>query len=185
MEHYWCLLRHQPKWQQRTSTMNMRRKPPMRCPTSNDSTPLANDTPDDNIEIIDERQLSKKSEKERERKRKSREGEDAEFNEVLSRMTDDRTVCMMERRKAIMKAESARMSLIALKKKMIDIKIMELDLSGIDEMHQDYFRTLRKEVYKEMKNRCRCLHPHPHVLEESNSCSFTLLFLFCCKCTVM
>lgn len=76
-------------------------------------------------------------------KEKSREGEDTKFNKALTCMADDRTACMaVERREAVTKARSDRMSLLAYKKNKIDMEIMRLYLAGMSAMQQEYFQSL-------------------------------------------
>lgn len=115
MEHCWCLLKHQLKWQQHRSTLSRRRKPPGKHPVS--ANLAADDILYDNVKVIRERPLGRKAEKERERKWKCREVADAEFNYTLARMTDDRNKCLVERREAVTKAELNRIEQLALEKK--------------------------------------------------------------------
>ncbi|KAF5480244.1 hypothetical protein F2P56_001007 [Juglans regia] len=96
MEHCWCLLRHQQKWQQHISTLGMRRRPQGEA---------ALDTVEENIEVFAERPLGKKIEKERERKRKSMEGKESEISISLAKMTEDRATTMEERRNAQLKGD--------------------------------------------------------------------------------
>ncbi|KAF5444960.1 hypothetical protein F2P56_034051, partial [Juglans regia] len=96
MEHYWCLLRHQQKWQQHISTLGTRRRPQGEA---------ALDTVEENIEVFAERPQGKKIEKERERKRKSMEGKESEISISLAKMTEDRATTMEERRNAQLKAD--------------------------------------------------------------------------------
>ncbi|XP_035543643.1 glutathione S-transferase T3-like [Juglans regia] len=96
MEHCWCLLRHQQKWQQHISTLGTRRRPQGEA---------ALDTVEENIEVFAERPLGKKTEKEMERKRKSMEGKESEISISLAKMTEDRATTMEERRNAQLKAD--------------------------------------------------------------------------------
>ncbi|XP_035550683.1 glutathione S-transferase T3-like [Juglans regia] len=141
MEHCWCLLRHQPKWQQHVSMLSTKRKPHGKRPAMAESTPLGDDTIDDNVEVIFERPPGKKAEKERERKRKAAESYDAEFVEALTCMTNDRAVFMSERRQATSKLDVDRAQLLVEKKRRndtenrkIDIEIMKIDLAGMNGM---------------------------------------------------
>ncbi|KAG6639786.1 glutathione S-transferase T3-like [Carya illinoinensis] len=67
MEHRWCLLRHQPKWQQHISTVGKKRKSPEKVTNLVDV-----DQVEEDIEVLAKRPPGKKAEKERERKRKSK-----------------------------------------------------------------------------------------------------------------
>ncbi|XP_035545904.1 uncharacterized protein LOC118348409 [Juglans regia] len=117
-----------------------------------ESTPLGDDTIDDNVEVIFERPPGKKAEKERERKRKAAESYDAEFVEALTCMTNDRAVFMSERRQATSKLDVDRAQLLVEKKRRndtenrkIDIEIMKIDLAGMNGMQREYFLNIQKE----------------------------------------
>lgn len=97
-----------------------------------DSTPFGDDTIDDNVDIIHERPPTKMVEKERERKRKKAiEDLDSRFHDALSRMRDDKTTCMMERREVIIKADKKRRK-NNIEKMKSDREIMKLDLSNMN-----------------------------------------------------
>ncbi|KAF5463162.1 hypothetical protein F2P56_019098 [Juglans regia] len=160
MEHCWCLLRHQPKWQQHVSILSTRRKPHGKRPAMAESTPLGDDTINDNVEVIFERPPGKKAEKERERKRKAAESYDAEFVEALTCMTNDRAGFMSERRQATSKLDADRAQLLVEKKRRndtenrkIDIEIMKMDLAGMNGMQREYFLNLQKEVFEKSRKR--------------------------------
>ncbi|KAF5481235.1 hypothetical protein F2P56_001903 [Juglans regia] len=99
VEHCWCQLRHQPKWQQHMNNLNTRRKPPDKHP-ANEQSPKV---PDDAVEENVERPPGKKLEKDNLRKRKAQESCDADFNGVLEKMTADRRLFMGERSAWVMK----------------------------------------------------------------------------------
>ncbi|XP_018818225.2 glutathione S-transferase T2-like [Juglans regia] len=170
MEHCWCLLRHQPKWQQHVSILSTRRKPHGKRPAMAESTPLGDDTINDNVEVIFERPPGKKAEKERERKRKMAESYDAEFVEALTCMKNDRAAFMSERRQATSKLSERRQATsklsadraqLLVEKKMrndtenrkIDIEIMKMDLAGMNGMQREYFLNLQKEVFEKSRKR--------------------------------
>ncbi|KAF5460555.1 hypothetical protein F2P56_020419, partial [Juglans regia] len=77
MEHCWCLLRHQPKWQQHVSTFGKKRKPQEKYVGEVDV-----DLAEEDLEVLTERPPGKKVEKERERKRKSMEGKEVEIKKA-------------------------------------------------------------------------------------------------------
>lgn len=79
-------------------------------------------------------------EKERERNMKGKKASTTEFNDALSHISDDRTICMTERRQAVSKTDKNRCEF---KKRKIEMEIMKLDVA-IDAMHQDYFSNLHK-----------------------------------------
>ncbi|KAF5453007.1 hypothetical protein F2P56_027954 [Juglans regia] len=160
MEYCWCLLRHQPKWQQHVSILSKRRKPHGKRLAMAESTPLGDDTINDNVEVIFERPPGKKAEKERERKRKAAKSYDAEFVEALTCMTNDRAAFMYERRQATSKLDADRAQLLAEKKRRndtenrkIDMEIMRMDLAGMNGMQREYFLNLQKEVFEKSMKR--------------------------------
>ncbi|KAF5470545.1 hypothetical protein F2P56_011049 [Juglans regia] len=99
MEHCWCLLRHQPKWQQHISTFGKKRKPQEKYVGEVDV-----DLAEEDLEVLTERPPGKKAEKERERKRKSMEGKEVEIKTALAKMTEDRATTMEERRNAMIRS---------------------------------------------------------------------------------
>ncbi|KAG6661275.1 hypothetical protein CIPAW_03G162700 [Carya illinoinensis] len=119
MEHCWCLLRHQPKWQQHIST----------------------------FEVLIDRPQGKKAEKDRERKRKSIEGKDGEIKIALAKMTEDRAMSMEERRQGVLKADRERAATFELKKKKFKAKMMLLDLSNLNVMQQEYFGAFQLKIF--------------------------------------
>ncbi|KAF5441899.1 hypothetical protein F2P56_037149 [Juglans regia] len=150
MEHYWCLLRHQQKWQQHISTLGTRRRPQGEA---------ALDTVEENIEVFAERPQGKKIEKERERKRKSMEGKESEISISLAKMTEDRATTMEERRNAQLKADEKSEKIFELKKKKFELekkkfegKMMMLDLRGMNAMQQEYFRNIQVAIFEESKS---------------------------------
>ncbi|KAF5480572.1 hypothetical protein F2P56_001311 [Juglans regia] len=98
MEHCWCLLRHQPKWQQHISTFGKKRKPQEKYVGEVDV-----DLAEEDLEVLTERSPGKKVEKERERK--SMEGKEVEIKTALAKMTEDRATTIEERRNAMLKAD--------------------------------------------------------------------------------
>ncbi|KAG6655834.1 hypothetical protein CIPAW_05G244800 [Carya illinoinensis] len=146
MEHCWCLLRHQPKWQQHISTVGKKRKSPEKVTNVVDV-----DQAKEDIEVLVERPPGKKAEKERERKRKSIEGNDGEIKTALAKMTEDRATTMEERRNATLKADLERSAAFKLKKKKWEAKMMLLDLSGLNAMQQEYFSYIQRKIYEEWR----------------------------------
>ncbi|KAF5444698.1 hypothetical protein F2P56_033811 [Juglans regia] len=139
MEHCWCLLRQQPKWQQHQSTLSTRRKPHGRRPASASLTPDGDDILDDNVEVILERPPGKKAAKDKERKRKCRDDVDDEFTHAIARMTAERNTFRIERREFNSKQERDRNEHLALEKKKFEAEIMKLDLDGMKPKQQLYF----------------------------------------------
>lgn len=60
------------------------------------------------------------------RKRKGRKASATEFNNPLSSMNNNKTICVMERKQMVNKIENDRCELLHLKKKKIEMKIMEI-----------------------------------------------------------
>ncbi|KAF5446120.1 hypothetical protein F2P56_031773 [Juglans regia] len=150
MEHCWCLLRHQQKWQQHISTLGTRRRPQGEA---------ALDTVEENIEVFAERPLGKKTEKEMERKRKSMEGKESEISISLAKMTEDRATTMEERRNAQLKADEKSEKIFELKKKKFELekkkfesKMMMLDLRGMNAMQQEYFHNIQVAIFENSKS---------------------------------
>lgn len=133
-------------------TLNMRRRPHDKHPTINHSSQVADNTVDENMKVLGERPPGKNAEKKMERKQMFQESNDVKFNMALARMTENRHMCMVERRAAVMKADHDRSQQLELKKKKFEPKIMRLDLVGMNVMQQDYFLNLQREIYKASKN---------------------------------
>ncbi|KAG6667900.1 glutathione S-transferase T3-like [Carya illinoinensis] len=145
MEHCWCLLRHQPKWQQHIFTFSQKRKSPEKVTNVVDVDQAKKD-----IEVLPERPPGKKAEKEMERKRKFMEGNDGEIKIVLAKMTEDRATTMEERRNATLKADLERLAVFELKKKKkIEVKMILLDLSSLNAMQQEYFGYIQRKIFEE------------------------------------
>ncbi|KAF5441815.1 hypothetical protein F2P56_037138 [Juglans regia] len=149
MEHCWCLLRHQPKWQQHISTLGTRRRPQGEA---------AIDTMEENMEVFTERPLGKKTEKEKERKRKSMEDKESKISISLAKMTEDRATTMEERRHAALKADQRSEKIFELKKKKFELekkkfecKMMMLDLRGMNAMQVEYFRNIQLAIFEDSK----------------------------------
>ncbi|XP_041025425.1 glutathione S-transferase T3-like [Juglans microcarpa x Juglans regia] len=113
MEHCWCLLRHQSKWQQHISTLGTRRRP---------QGEVAIDTVGENMEVFAEGPLGQKYEKERERKQKSMEGKESKISISLAKMIKDRATTMEERRNAALKADKKSEKVFELKKKKFELE---------------------------------------------------------------
>ncbi|KAG6641642.1 glutathione S-transferase T3-like [Carya illinoinensis] len=148
MEHCWCLLRHQPKWQQHISTLGKKRMSPEKVLGVIDV-----DHAEENIEVLVERPTGKKAEKERERKRKSMEGNDGEIKTTLAKMTEDRATTMEERRNATLKADLERSAVFELKKKKFEAKMMLLDLSSLNAVQQEYFGYIQRKILEEWRKK--------------------------------
>ncbi|KAG6650232.1 hypothetical protein CIPAW_06G027900 [Carya illinoinensis] len=146
MEHCWCLLIHQPKWQQHISTVGKKRKSPEKVTNIVDV-----DQAEEDIEVLAERPPGKKAEKERERKRKSMEGNDGEIKTALAKMTEDRATTMEERRNATLKADLERSAIFELKKKNYEAKMMLLDLSTLNAMQAEYFGYIQRKIFEEYR----------------------------------
>ncbi|XP_042980203.1 glutathione S-transferase T3-like [Carya illinoinensis] len=146
MEHCWCLLRHQPKWQQHISTLGKKRRSPEKV-----SNVIDIDQAEEDIEVFAERPPGKKTEKERERKRKSMEGNDGEIKTALAKMTEDRATTMEERRSANLKASLERSAKFELKKRKFEANMMLLDLSGLNAMQQEYFGYIQRKIFEEWR----------------------------------
>ncbi|KAG6661769.1 hypothetical protein CIPAW_03G198300 [Carya illinoinensis] len=125
IEHCWCLLRHQPKWQQHISTLGEKRMSPEKVFGVIDV-----EQAEEDIEVLVERPPSKKAEKEREKKRKSIE------------------TTMEEHRNVTLKADLERSVAFELKKKKLKAKIMLLDLSGLNVMQQEYFFYIQRKMFE-------------------------------------
>lgn len=84
-----------------TTYVDIVRKSPRKLPTTIAySTSQADNTMNDNVEVI----LDKKVEKEMEIKKKDKDTSEFEFNDTLTQMIDDKFIRMIERREAINKA---------------------------------------------------------------------------------
>ncbi|XP_040989639.1 glutathione S-transferase T3-like [Juglans microcarpa x Juglans regia] len=148
LEHCWCLLRHQPKWQQHMISLNTRRRPHDKRPANEQSSEIVDDVVEENVE----RPPSKKAEKDNLRKRKAQESCDAEFNMVLEKMTEDRRLFMAERRSWVTKADDNRGAQLELDKRKFEAEIMSKDLSGMNAMQQAYFLNIQRKIYEESLN---------------------------------
>ncbi|KAG6661681.1 hypothetical protein CIPAW_03G191400 [Carya illinoinensis] len=146
MEHCWCLLRHQPKWQQHISTLGKKRRSHEKV-----SYVVDVDQAEEDIEVLAERPPGKKAEKERERKWKSMEGNDGEIKIASAKMTEDRATTMEERRDATLNADLERSVAFELKKKKFEAKMMLLDLSGLNAMQQEYFGYIQRKLFEEWR----------------------------------
>ncbi|XP_018809683.2 glutathione S-transferase T3-like [Juglans regia] len=147
MEHCWCLLRHQPKWQQHISTVGKKRRSPEKVFGE-----VAVDIADDDVEILTERPPGKKAEKEKEKKRKSMEGNNGEIKIALAKMTEDRATSMQERRNSVLKGEIEKSLVFDLKKRKFEAKMMLLDLSGMNAMQQQYFGSIQLKIFEEWRS---------------------------------
>ncbi|KAF5465074.1 hypothetical protein F2P56_015105 [Juglans regia] len=161
MEYCWCLLKHQPKWQQHISTFGKKRKPQEKYVGEVD-VDLAEE------EVLTERPPGKKVEKERERKRKSMEGKEVEIKTALAKMTEDRATTMEERRNAMLKADEKSEKIFELKKKKFELeqknfelKIMMLDVRGMNAMQQEYFSNIQLAIFKDSKSHSGCTSTSP------------------------
>lgn len=132
MEYCWCLLRHQSKLQQYMMTMNTRRMSQVKLPAIEQSSSIIGNSVAENMEVLVERPLGKKAKKEREWKRKSQNFNDIDIKMALARMKDDRQLCMMERKVAVMKADDSFTKQHELEKKKFEVNIMSLDLVGMN-----------------------------------------------------
>ncbi|XP_042962346.1 uncharacterized protein LOC122296612 [Carya illinoinensis] len=156
------------QYKQHVSILSMRRKPHGKRATIADSTPLGDDTLDDNVEVIFKRPPGKKVAKESERKRKAGETYDTEFAEALNGMRNDRAIYISERKQEISKSNSVAHDLLVEKKRKndmlkmkIDMKLMKLDLAGMNTMQQEYFLNIQKEIFKESWKRFSSTSPPP------------------------
>ncbi|KAG6650555.1 hypothetical protein CIPAW_06G051800 [Carya illinoinensis] len=142
MEHCWCLLRHQPKWQQHISTLGKKRRSSEKVFGVIDV-----DHAEEDIKVLAERPPDKKAEKERERKRKSMEGNDSEIKIALAKMTESRATTMEKRRNATLKAELERSAAFELKKTKFEANMMLPDLSGLNARQQEYFSYIQRKIF--------------------------------------
>ncbi|KAG6627502.1 uncharacterized protein LOC122296873 [Carya illinoinensis] len=150
------------------SILSTRRKLYGKCAAIADSTPLGDDTLDDNVEVISERPPGKKATKESVRKRKAGETYDAEFTEALNGMRNDRAIYISKRKQEISKSNSVAHDLLVEKKRKndmlkrkIDMKLMKLDLAGMNRMQQEYFLNIRKEIFEESRKQFSSTSPPP------------------------
>ncbi|XP_040989038.1 glutathione S-transferase T3-like [Juglans microcarpa x Juglans regia] len=148
VEHCWCQLRHQPKWQQHMNNLNTRRKPPDKRPANEQSF----EVPDDVVEENVERPPGKKLEKDNLRKRKAQEACDVDFNSALEKMTADRRLFMGERRAWVTKADEVKGAQLELDKRKFEAEIMSKDLSNMTVMQQAYFLNIQKKIYEDSLN---------------------------------
>ncbi|KAG6635195.1 hypothetical protein CIPAW_11G025900 [Carya illinoinensis] len=117
MEHCWCLAKKRMSPKKMSNVIDV-------------------DKAEEDIEVLAERPPGKiKADKERKRKQKSMEGNDGEIKTALTKMTEDRATTMEDRRNATLKADLERSVAFELKKKF-ETKMMLLDLSGLNAMHQ-------------------------------------------------
>ncbi|KAF5459558.1 hypothetical protein F2P56_019497 [Juglans regia] len=96
------------------------------------------DTVEENVEILIERPPGKKVKKENLRKWKSWESCDAKFNMALAGMTENRRLCMVERRAWVMKANRDGGAQLELEKNKFEAEMMSKDLASMNAMQQDY-----------------------------------------------
>ncbi|KAF5470881.1 hypothetical protein F2P56_011368 [Juglans regia] len=180
MEHCWCLLRHQPKWQQHVSMLSTRRKLPGKRLAIADSTPVGDNTVGENVEVIIERPPGKKTEKKRERMRRATEASDSEFHASLTQIHEDRVMFMRERRQEAIKANSDRSELVSEKKRKTDMKIIKLDLAGMNAMQREYFQNLQKEIFEESKRRFSSTSTSPSPSQPFRGCCMWSATMSCC-----
>ncbi|KAF5471924.1 hypothetical protein F2P56_008683 [Juglans regia] len=148
LKHCWCQLRHQPKLQQHMNNLNTRRKPHDKRPANEQSSEVADDVVEENVE----RPPGKKVEKDNLRKRKAQESCDAKFNGVLEKMTADRRLFMAERRAWVTKADDVKGAQLELDKRKFEAKSMSKDLSNMIVMQQVYFLNIQKKIYEDSLN---------------------------------
>ncbi|KAF5464003.1 hypothetical protein F2P56_005356 [Juglans regia] len=148
LDHCWCLLRHQPKWQQHMISLNTRRRPHDKRPANEQSSEVVDNVVEENIE----RPPGKKAEKDNLRKRKAQQSCDADFNGALEKMTDDRRLFMAERRAQVTKSDQLRVAQLELDKRKFEAEMMSKDLSNMTVMQQAYFHNIQKKIYENSLN---------------------------------
>lgn len=89
-------------------SLAIRRKPCKNVPINEYGSLVCDHTVEYNVEIVGEKPPSRKSKKERDIKQKSKESKNVEFTTHLARMVEDRNLCTVERRAAIMNVKLDR-----------------------------------------------------------------------------